>query len=353
LAREIAIYSELPVMRERPFRFAYFGGGPPSFISDKQLRSLIDRLRKHISWDDAEEVTFECEPGTLSEHKVAAIREIGVTRISLGVEHFDDGILEANGRAHLSKEVHRSYDWIRAAEFPQVNIDLIAGMVGETDEKWRDAVKQTMDLAPDSVTIYQMELPYNTTYSQDILSGGESPVAGWQQKRDWVACAFDQLASAGYEQSSAYTMVRKGPRSGFVYRDSLWRGADMIGAGVASFSHVGGVHFQNLDQFDDYVQTLRNGRLPISRALTLEPTELLIREMILQIKTGRLEAGYFRDKFGVEILTEFAEAFGKHAAAEMLTISGDTITLTPTGLLQADSLLPEFFLEQHRDSRYT
>ncbi len=215
LAREIAIYSELPVMRERPFRFAYFGGGTPSFISDKQLRSLIDRLRKYISWDDAEEVTFECEPGTLSEHKVAAIREIGVTRVSLGVEHFDDGILEANGRAHLSKEVHRAYHWIRAAKFPQVNIDLIAGMVGETDEKWRDAVKQTMDLAPDSVTIYQMELPYHTTYSQEILSGGESPVAGWEQKRDWVAYAFDQLASAGYEQSSAYTMVRKAPSSGF------------------------------------------------------------------------------------------------------------------------------------------
>ena len=80
LAREIAIYSELPVMRERPFRFAYFGGGTPSFISDKQLRSLIDRLRKYISWDDAEEVTFECEPGTLSRRKVEAIREIGVTR---------------------------------------------------------------------------------------------------------------------------------------------------------------------------------------------------------------------------------------------------------------------------------
>ena len=193
LAREIAIYSELPVMRERPFRFAYFGGGTPSFISDKQLRSLIDRLRKYISWDDAEEVTFECEPGTLSRRKVEAIREIGVTRVSLGVEHFDDEILEANGRAHLSKEIHQAYDWIREVEFPQVNVDLIAGMVGETDEKWRDAVKKTMDLAPDSVTVYQMELPYNTTYSQEILSGGESPVAGWQQKRDWVAYAFDQL----------------------------------------------------------------------------------------------------------------------------------------------------------------
>jgi oxygen-independent coproporphyrinogen-3 oxidase len=353
LAREIALYSELPVFRERPFRFAYFGGGTPSFISDKQLGGLIDRLRRHITWDDAEEVTFECEPGTLQQHKVEAIRKAGVTRLSLGIEHFDDEVLEINGRAHHSKEVFQAYDWIRQEGFPQVNVDLIAGMVGETEEKWRDTVRRTIELSPDSVTIYQMELPYNTVFSKDVLGGGESPVAGWEQKRAWVAYAFDELAAAGYETSSAYTMVRRGPHSGFVYRDALWHGADMVGAGVASFSHVGGVHYQNLDEFDAYVAALREGRLPLNRAHALEPIELLIREMILQLKTGRIDAGYFREKFGVEIGERFGEVFARHEADGMLTTAGDAITLTRAGLLQADSLLPAFFLGPHRDARYT
>src|SRR5687768_11015454 len=131
LEHEIGLVSDLPAMGGRPFRFVYFGGGTPSFLSARQLTSLVDRLRKHVNWDHAEEVTFECEPGTLSEPKVHTLKDLGVTRLSLGVENFSDAVLEENGRAHLSAEVYKSWEWIQAAQFPNVNIDLIAGMVGE------------------------------------------------------------------------------------------------------------------------------------------------------------------------------------------------------------------------------
>ena len=90
------------------------------------------------------EVTFECEPGTLSLEKVQTLKEIGVTRVSLGVENFNDKILEENGRAHLSAEIFRAYDWIQQVGFPQINIDLIAGMIGETDENWTDCVERAI-----------------------------------------------------------------------------------------------------------------------------------------------------------------------------------------------------------------
>ena len=125
LSREIELVSQQPAMGGRPIRFVYFGGGTPSFLSVKQLHSLFERLHRSITWDQAEEVTFECEPGTLSEPKVQALRELGVTRLSLGVENFSDAILEENGRAHLSKEINRAWEWIQAANFPNVNIDLI------------------------------------------------------------------------------------------------------------------------------------------------------------------------------------------------------------------------------------
>src|SRR5205809_2044819 len=109
LSREIELVSRLPVMGGRPFRFVYFGGGTPSFLSPKQLTSLVDRLRANINWDKAEEVTFECEPGTLSETKIHTLKDLGVTRISLGVENFGDSILEENGRAHLSAEIAKAW----------------------------------------------------------------------------------------------------------------------------------------------------------------------------------------------------------------------------------------------------
>ena len=354
LSREIELVSRLPVLGGRPFRFVYFGGGTPSFLSGKQLTSLVDRLRANINWDLAEEVTFECEPGTLSEPKVHTLRELGVTRLSLGVENFSDKVLEENGRAHLSPEVYKSWEWIRAAGFPNVNIDLIAGMVGETWDNWRDCVEKTIDLAPDSVTIYQMELPFNTVYSQDILGNQiETPVADWPTKRAWVDHAFDRLAEVGYAVSSAYTMVRDKAKVNFSYRDNLWRGSDLLATGVASFGHAGGVHYQNLAEWGEYVGALDAGRLPLWRGLRPTPHQLLVREMILQLKTGRIDAGYFRGKFGVEILEDWAETFREYQQEGWMEIDGDRIEVTRQGLLRVDGLLAAFFEPEHQGVRYT
>ena len=354
LSREIDLVSKLPVMGGRPFRFVYFGGGTPSFLSPRQLTSLVDRLRSHVRWDEAEEVTFECEPGTLSEPKVRALKQMGVTRLSLGVENFNDKILHENGRAHLSPEIDRSWQWIQAVGFPNVNIDLISGMVGESWENWRECVKRTIELCPDSVTIYQMELPFNTVYSQDILGNRiETPVADWSTKRAWVDHAFSELEANGYAVSSAYTMVKDTGKVNFSYRDNLWRGSDLLATGVASFGHVSGVHYQNHAEWEEYLGPLEAGQLPLGRGLKPSTHQLLIREMILQLKRGYLDADYYRRKFGTDILAEWTDAWRQYTADGMVQIGGDRIELTRKGLLQVDSLLPAFFESQHRGVRYT
>jgi coproporphyrinogen III oxidase-like Fe-S oxidoreductase len=356
LAREIELVSKLPVMGGRPFRFVYFGGGTPSFLSSRQLERLVDRLRANVSWDAAEEVTFECEPGTLSEAKVKTLREIGVTRLSLGVEHFDDEILRENGRAHESPEIYKAWPWITAAGFANTNIDLIAGMVGDTTEKWRDAVRRAIELAPDSVTIYQMELPFNTVYSKDILGGViETPVADWPTKRLWLDYAFDQLSAAGYSVSSAYTMVKHPERVNFSYRDNLWEGSDLLATGIASFGHISGVHYQNHPEWEQYCGTLEAGELPLSRALGTTPHQRLVRELVLQLKKGYLRIDYFRDKFGVEIVEHWQEVWRDYEAEGLANHvpHRDRIELTRHGLLQVDSLLPAFFEAEHQGVRYT
>jgi oxygen-independent coproporphyrinogen-3 oxidase len=302
-------------------------------------------------------VTFECEPGTLQRHKLEALRELGVTRLSLGIENFDPKILEYNGRAHLEEEIHRAYGWARELGFDQINIDLIAGMVGESWDNWKQCLAKTLALAPESVTIYQMELPYNTVFSRELrLVGQDEPsmaVADWPTKRAWVDYAFDTLLSAGYEVSSAYTLVKDRRRTKFVYRDALWHGADMFGTGVASFGHVRGVHVQNVDSWEQYVAMLDRGELPLGRALPVTPEQLLIRELVLQLKTGSLDVGYFRDKFGVDVRREFAEGFGRLEEGGFLTRGGDTLTVTRPGMLQVDRLLPALFEPQYRGTRYT
>ncbi|MCH2211975.1 MAG: coproporphyrinogen III oxidase family protein [Fuerstiella sp.] len=354
LIREIELVSRCPGMGDRELLFVYFGGGTPSYLSARQLQSLRRRMSEHVSWDNASEVTFECEPGTLSLEKLRTLREIGVTRLSLGVENFDDGILENNGRAHLSPEIHKAWGWIQQVGFPQVNIDLIAGMVGESDDNWEHCIEQAVELCPDNITIYQMELPFNTVYSKEMRDRGVgSPVADWAKKRQWVSQAMDRLIEAGYHISSGNELVRDPDLDQFVYRDNVWRGCDLIATGVSSFGHFQGVHYQNLDVIEDYTAAVSEGRLPLNRALQPSARQLLIREMVLQMKEGHIQASSFEEKFGVDILEEFRQAFDNQCAAGYLTVNGDRVELTRRGLLQVDSLLPEYFEEEHRAVRYS
>jgi len=357
LVREWELYQAQPATAGRALDFVYFGGGTPSFLSTPQLESLVGRLGALTPWTGAEEITFECEPGTLTGGKLEAIRGLGVTRLSLGVENFDDRILELNGRAHRSAEIFTAYDQARSLGFPQVNIDLIAGMLGETDANWEACVRRTLELSPDSITIYQMELPFNTTISKDLLRGthqfGE-PVADWATKRRWVEEAFVALEAAGYHVGSAYTAVKDPSRTHFVYRDRLWQGADLVGLGVASFGHVNGVHLQNLDTWETYGAAVGRGELPLSRAYQPSHEERTIRELVLQLKRGAIRPAYFRDKYDVDVLERFraplaslrAQGYVRQADAELVALSRE-------GLLRVDVLLREFFLPEHRGIRYT
>lgn len=356
ILKEIDLYSKLPVRAGRQLKFIYFGGGTPSYLSVNQLQKLFGGVKTSFDLEQADEVTFECEPGTLQQHKLAALRELGVTRLSLGVENFSDSVLEANGRAHHVEEIFRAYDWARELGFPQINIDLIAGMVGETEANWHDCIQKIIELAPDCLTIYQLELPYNTVFSKELKQVDQPDpmvISDWPTKRAWVKYAFETLQKHGYEVSSAYTLVKNKSKTKFIYRDELWHGADMFGTGVASFGHVQGIHLQNLDQWDAYLGSLSQGQLPLGRALPISNNQKLIREMILQLKTGLIHPSEFEKKFHVKVLDKFKPQWESLSGQGNLKIGTDSVEVTMDGLLQVDRLLPGFFEPEHLGARYT
>lgn len=354
--REMANFASKPYLAGRKAHFVYFGGGTPSYLSTPQLQELTGRMKDLIPWDEAEEVAFEAEPGTLNEKKLECIREIGVTRLSLGVEHFDDHILESNGRAHRSGEVDRAFRFARTLGFEHINIDLIAGMMNDTNEKWKAAVAKAIELGPDALTIYQMEVPFNTGIYQQMKAEGKvtAPVADWPTKRGWVSYAFDEFEKAGYTVTSAYTVVKDPKRIKFVYRDSLWDGADLLSCGVASFGHLGGVHYQNQADVGPYMQAIDAGKPAIFRAYQTNADERFVREFILKLKLGVSKPSFYQQKFGEDVLTRFAPQLSHMQADGFLTLGDDEIRLTRAGLLQVDRLCHEFFLPEHRQyARYT
>jgi oxygen-independent coproporphyrinogen-3 oxidase len=155
--------------------------------------------------------------------------------------------------------------------------------------------------------------------------------------------------------TSAYTVVKDPEKVKFVYRDRLWEGADLLSCGVASFGHLGGVHYQNQAEVGPYMEAVDAGEPPIFRAYSTSEEERFVREFVLKFKLGSFRPFYYQTKFGQDVLTRFASQFAAMEAAGMLVIAGpDEIRLTREGLLQSDRLCHDFFLPQHtRYDRYT
>ena len=353
VARELSLYADTPAVSGRPVSFAYFGGGTPSTLSPKQIRQLMAGLRRNLAWDDVCEITFECAPNSVHRPLLEALREVGVTRLSMGVQSFDDEVLRLNGRTHLSADVHRAYQLIRDVGFPCVNLDLMTGMLGETEENWRDTVQELRRLSPDRVTIYQTEIPYHTQLAR-ALRGGQitGGLVSWDVKRARLNDAFEQLTADGYTVVSAYAVAKDPVRHGFQYCEHLWRGGDMLGLGVAAFSYLGGAHFQNMEDLRGYCERVETGELPVHRAIGLGQREQLVREFILQLKWGAVDTAPFRRKFGVELSEAFAGPLRDLSAQGLLNCDNDRVALTRRGLLQADRLLPLFYDAPYRKVRY-
>jgi coproporphyrinogen III oxidase-like Fe-S oxidoreductase len=270
-------------------------------------------------------------------------------------------------------------------------------------------------LSPDSVTIYQTEIPYNTQFYQRLKghqsapsrpeylvsgikarphpgplpqerenglavgekylrrgfsghAGDDSPSPGgegrgegepfsrpisWPEKRARLAYGFAQLERAGYTVVSAYSAIKNPQRHRFQYQEHLWRSGDMLGLGVAAFSYLGGVHFQNAVTLGSYTEQVRQGRLPLKRAFQLNPQDQLVREFILQLKWGEISVADFKEKFKVDITQVFASQLAPLEAEGFLKVTPSAVQLTRAGLLCVDRLLPRFYQPQHQDLRYT
>ncbi|GMU33127.1 MAG: oxygen-independent coproporphyrinogen III oxidase [Planctomycetia bacterium] len=354
LLQELAMYRSAPALGLRELSFVYFGGGTPSLLSESQLAHLLSGLQALYSWRHVEESTFECAPQSVTAPKLQLLRDMGITRISLGVQDLNDEILRLSGRVHLVEDVMRAYDLIRHVGFDVVNLDMIAGLCGQTDASFSSSIQRVIEIQPDCLTIYPLEIPHNTPLYRRLQTdaAGEHP-ASWDTKRARLATAFDQLEAAGYTMRSAYAAARDPHRQRFVYQDAQYRGADLLGIGASAFSYLAGTHSQNMPSLEDYGACLRDRRLPLVRAYALTDDERLIREFILHLKLGFADVGFFQKKFQTDIRERFARPLASLQANGWLSVDRQGVRMTRQGLFLVDRLLSVFYLPQHQGLRYT
>jgi len=316
--------------REMEVDTIYFGGGTPSMLSIGELEYLLEGLRESVNLGAVREWTFEVNPATVSAAKAKRLLELGVNRISMGAQSWDDKILGRLGRAHTAEQAEGTYRVLREAGFANINLDLMFAIPGQSREQWRTTLMKAMSLGPEHISAYCLTYEEDTRYYEQLQMGefhreDERDAAMFEE-------AMDLLDGGGYGHYEISNYARAGRES--LHNYGYWNGEDYLGFGPSAFSTVGTRRWQNVADSAAYIERMRRE----GKAVSFE-------EMISdKMRTGERLAFGLRTALGIPAAeaapweTELAEM----RALGLLESSEGRLRLTRRGKMMADSVAEAF-----------
>jgi oxygen-independent coproporphyrinogen-3 oxidase len=308
----------------------FFGGGTPTALTTPQLELLLGGFRAQLNLSALREWTMEANPGSVSARKARVLKKLGVNRLSVGVQSWDDDLLKLLGREHDSKQAEESFRILREAGFENMNVDLMFGLPGQTIEQWRATLEKTIALQPEHVSAYCL------TYEEDTEFFLRHARGEFRQDSDADGEFFEEamsiLQKAGYDHYEISNYARPGFSS--QHNRAYWSGKDYLGIGPSAFSTVGMERWQNIADYREYA-----GRVFDCRSC-IDTTEDLTPEM----KRAETIALSLRTNSGVSAAT--LEPFMKQAREfvelGLLRQSNGSFILTAAGKSVADSVAEAF-----------
>jgi len=308
----------------------FFGGGTPSALSTSQLEFLLGGLRERIDFSAVKEWTLEMNPATVSMEKARALLDLGVTRISMGVQSWDDELLKTLGRVHSAAQAKRSYEILREAGVKAVNLDLIFGVPGQSREQWIDSLRQTIALQPDHISAYCLTYEEDTDFFLRVSRGEWTPDDTLDA--DLFETTMELLEDAGFSQYEISNYASAGNQC--QHNLAYWTGADYIGLGPSAFSTVGARRWKNVSDTETYIARISAGDDPADFA----------EEVSLATRVGERIAFSLRTDRGASNtdLQPWSRDIDKMAHEGLVERVGDGWRLTRAGRMVADEVAEIF-----------
>jgi oxygen-independent coproporphyrinogen-3 oxidase len=327
LLAEVVMQSQANRIKPRTI---YFGGGTPSSLSLSQIEFLLTGLRDRLDLSELEEFTFEINPATVSIEKARLLRKLGVNRISMGVQSWDDSILKVLGRIHSADQAEQTFRILREAGFDNISLDLMFAVPTQTRVQWRTTLERTISLGPEHISAYCLTYEEDTEFYHKLKSNQ------FTQDEDWDADLFemtmDSLGDAGFIQyeNSNYALPGRESRHNCAY----WRADDYLGFGPGAFSTLGEKRWQNIADTAEYSRRMLAGESLVTFEERVSPETRLGERLAFSLRTIQgAQAGELQP-WRSEI-EEFIEL-------GLLQMQGIRVVLTKKGRLLADSVAEIF-----------
>lgn len=336
-----ALLLELQAYQERYdfiYRTVFIGGGTPTVINYKLIGKIMEKLAPRII--AGAEISMESNPGTVTLDTLKYYRSLGINRLSIGLQAWQNGLLRELGRIHTHEDFLNAYYWARESGFDNINTDLIFALPNQSTEMWNETLNKVISLGVDHISCYSLILEEGTGL-YEMYKEGKVGVPDEELDREMYSMAMDILDRNGYRQYEISNFARKGKecRHNLIY----WRNEEYIGLGAGSHSKLDGIRFWNYKDIDRYNSLINQGRLSVEGREKISPEEDMWETIFLALRLNEgLDIADFEIKYGVDFREKYGSRLKKLISHGLVVIESDRLKLTKRGIDLSNSVFVEF-----------
>ena len=319
----------------------YIGGGTPSQLTPQQLQKLFSVLESKLNFSNLKEITIEVNPDDITSEYVTQIRDLPINRVSMGVQSFDDRLLELIGRRHNSKRAVESYNLLRKAGIKNISIDLMFSLPTQTKQEWESSIDRAIELQPEHISAYDLSYEAGSVLTAK-LKRGEIEACTDETSIAMYNMLVDKLTNAGYEHYEISNFALQGYRS--QHNSGYWKGVPYLGLGASAHSFDGKVRRANISNTLLYINNVLEGKS------TFEIEELTLVEsynetIFTRMRTAEgVDLSYIEQQYGKKNLQHLLREAASYMAEGYLEEQQGRLVLTRKGIVISDTICCDLFL---------
>jgi oxygen-independent coproporphyrinogen-3 oxidase len=333
LESEMALYEQ----RFRKFDTVYFGGGTPSILKADEIEDILRSIERYFSLSEDSEITIEANPGDLDPDFLRSLRERGVNRLNIGVQSFDDDILDFLGRRHSSREAARAIENTHKEGFTNIGLDLIYGIPGQNMKKWMDTLARAISFKPEHISCYQLTIEASTHLGKR-LGNGEISLPDEDLQFDFFIKTSEMLEDEGYIHYEISNFARE---TRFISRHNskYWNHTPYLGLGPSAHSFFKSTRWWNHSSTGRYLEDIKEGKPPVENTESLDMKSLRMEALFLGLRTAKgINLQDFNNRFDYDLMAEKGNMLAKLEGSGLIEIADGYVVPTRRGFALADSL---------------
>ena len=320
----------------------FLGGGTPTSLSAAQIKKLLALIAKHIPLSNVKEFSSEANPDELTVEKLQALYKGGVNRLSMGVQSFDQGLLEKIGRTHSNEHVYETIQNAKDVGFTNISIDLMYGLPGQTMEQWQDSLEKALALKLPHYSAYSLIVEPKTIFYIQYAKGKLS-LPTEDLEAEMYGVLIDTMEAHGVHQYEISNFAHEGYSS--THNKIYWDNDEYAGFGAGAHGYLQGVRYSNVAPIKKYIELVMEGNRPLLQEHSVTPEERLEEQMFLGLrKTAGVTHAEFEQKFGQSMASLYEEIITKLQQEKLLEIDGQGVRLTRRGRFVGNEVFQRFLI---------